>query len=481
MSVRVLPSLSVHRPDLPFSAAVDAAVHEWRNISVSERQTYYNTARMFTEMEKQDKSTNRDPTTPQTDKRKGPHTQGKKTGKGSKKGVQGLAEGALAEYSQLMDALESKVSDGSEVTAAEEEDVCALFLNQLLDDTTEAGLDMDYISSLLSADDAQDTLPRRNPEPVAGCSDWISEAQILPPSAVQQDYSASDGTNHMMENVSAPVQDNISVFQTLTQPLLLNHEGQSSQTDPNASVQETPRPDLQDFSAEADGNQKDVAELDSTTPSNCFSLQNYNSHHATFPKHDPEPPKTPVDEHDGEKNTVVVQKTEKCMHVGRAKDNNNMDSDTPVDSQRTRSVCTTQTVPNIQENNVHKNKKHKRRRKQQKITLPVARTTPKLDDKDERRLKTAENGRGKTQRKSAMKHGARAQETDSEIMKKAEIQQRVNRAETRSSHDAQIRKTRGEHLEDEFERRLKTVRRDAEQRTATSRKTAKLVGRRGPC
>lgn len=406
-----------------------------------------------------------------------------------------------------MDALESKVSDGSEVTAAEEQDVCALFLNQLLDDTTEvcysltdeccgpavllivlecvslfqAGLDMDYISSLLSADDAQDTLPRMTPEPVAGCSDWTSEAQILPPSAVQQDYSASDGTNHMMENVSAPVQDNISVFQTLTQPLLLNHEGQSSQTDPNASVQETshPDPDLQDFSAEADRNQKDVAELDSTTPSNCFSLQNYNSHHATFPKHDPEPPKTPVDEHDGEKNTVVVQKTEKCMHVGRAKDNNNMDSDTPVDSQRTRSVCTTQTVPNIQENNVHKNKKHKRRRKHQKITLPVARTTPKLDDKDERRLKTAENGLRKTQRKSAMKHGA--QETDSKIMKKAEIQQRVNRAETRSSHDAQIRKTRGEHLEDEFERRLKTIRQVSEQRTATSRKTAKLVGRRGPC
>lgn len=45
--------------------------------------------------------------------------------------VQDLAESALTEYSQVMDALESKVSGGSEVTAAEEEDVCALYLNQL--------------------------------------------------------------------------------------------------------------------------------------------------------------------------------------------------------------------------------------------------------------------------------------------------------------------------------------------------------------
>lgn len=45
--------------------------------------------------------------------------------------VQDLAESALTEYSQVMDALESKVSGGSEVTEAEEEDVCALYLNEL--------------------------------------------------------------------------------------------------------------------------------------------------------------------------------------------------------------------------------------------------------------------------------------------------------------------------------------------------------------
>lgn len=57
----------------------------------------------------------------------------KKTSKRSKKAqpVEDLAENALAEYSQVMDALGSKVSDGSEVTAADEEDVCALYFKQL--------------------------------------------------------------------------------------------------------------------------------------------------------------------------------------------------------------------------------------------------------------------------------------------------------------------------------------------------------------
>lgn len=45
--------------------------------------------------------------------------------------VQDLAERTLTEYSRVMDTLESKVSDGSEVTATNEEDACALFLNQL--------------------------------------------------------------------------------------------------------------------------------------------------------------------------------------------------------------------------------------------------------------------------------------------------------------------------------------------------------------
>ncbi|XP_026117423.1 uncharacterized protein LOC113096279 [Carassius auratus] len=476
---RVLPSLSALRPDLSFSAAVNTALQDWNNISVSERQTHYNTARTFTEMEKQDKSANRDPTAPQTDKHRGQHPEEKKTGKRSKKGVQELAEGALAEYSQLMDALESKVSDGSEVTAAEDEDMCALFINQLLGDTTEAGLDMDYISSLLSTEDSQDTLPGMIPEPVAGCSDWISEDQIVSPSAVQKDFSTSDSTHHMTENVLVPFQDNTNVFQTLAQPLLADPEGLSARTDPNASVQDTPHPDLHNFGPEVDGNQKDetlsVAELDYATQPNCFSLQNYNSHHAAFPKNDPEPPETPVNEHRGEVNMVVGQKTEECMHVGRIKDKNNMDSETPIKSQRTRSVCSKQTLSNIEENYVHENKKHKRQK-------------PKLDDKDKKRLKTAENGCRRTQRKSVMKRRARAQKTDSKIMvKRVEIQQRVNITETRSSamgsgnlhkHDAQIRKTRGQHLVEECER-LKTIRQ--EQRTTTSRKTAKLIGRRGPC
>ncbi|XP_016383686.1 uncharacterized protein LOC107720482 [Sinocyclocheilus rhinocerous] len=279
-------------------------------------------------MEKQDKSANRaedHPTIPQTDKHKGRRSgKVKKAGKRSKKGVQDLAEGALAEYSQLMDALGSKVSDGSEVTAAEEEDVCGPFLDQLLENTTEAGFDMDYISSLLSSDDSQDTLSSMIPEPVAGCSDWTRTAVSGAPSAVQHDFSSSEATNHTMENVLVPFRDNINgqnVFRTSTQPLLANPAAQSSQTDPNASVQETAHPDLQDFGLEADGNQKDealyVSELDCAPQSN--GLQNYNSHHATFPraiKHDPEAPKPPVDdrvEHRGEKNMEVGQKTQKYI------------------------------------------------------------------------------------------------------------------------------------------------------------------------
>ncbi len=59
----------------------------------------------------------------------------KKTAKRCKKEppLQDLAERALTEYSQVMDALESKVTEGSEVT--DEEDVCALFLNQMLNDS----------------------------------------------------------------------------------------------------------------------------------------------------------------------------------------------------------------------------------------------------------------------------------------------------------------------------------------------------------
>lgn len=59
----------------------------------------------------------------------------KKTGKRCKKepSLEDLAENALIEYSQVMDALESTVTEGSEVT--DEEDVCALFLNQMLNES----------------------------------------------------------------------------------------------------------------------------------------------------------------------------------------------------------------------------------------------------------------------------------------------------------------------------------------------------------
>ncbi|KAL0189866.1 hypothetical protein M9458_016965, partial [Cirrhinus mrigala] len=246
----------------------------------------------------------------------------KKTGKRSKKlSVQDLAENALNEYSQVMDSLESKVTDGSEVTVADEEDVCALFLNQLLNDTestAEAGFDIDYISSLLSTDVLKDTFSNMIPEPVAGCSDWtyntVSETQILPKTAVQHDFSPSEGTNlfsedHIVENTLESLQDNVKgqkVFQKLTEPLLVNPKSQSYKTDPNTLFQETIHPELKDFGPEVDGNQKDKT-LFVAAQSSCFNRQNYKSHQATFPqtiKHDPEPPIDGGLEHDGEENMV---------------------------------------------------------------------------------------------------------------------------------------------------------------------------------
>ncbi|RXN36169.1 NUT family member 2G [Labeo rohita] len=504
--MRVIPSLSIHRSDVPFSAAVNAAVQEWRKTSNFDREQYYSTATMFIEMEKQDKSINR--ANPQTDKSKEiclssgqhlPHSSGelKKTGRRSKKvSVLDLTENALNEYSQVMDSLESKVTDGSEVTAADEEDVCALFLNQLLkdsDSTSEAGFDINYISSLLSTD----TCSNMTPEPVAGCSDWtyntVSETQILSPSAVQHDFSPSKGTNlllsedHVVEKIFAPFQDDIkgqNEFQTLTEALPVYPEGQSSKTDPNTLFQETIHPELQDFGPEVDGNQKDKT-LFVGAQANCFNLQNYNSHQAIFPqtiKHDPE---TCIDggiEHDGEENMVVSQKTEIYMRVEIAGDSDNMDSDIPDDFQRIRSFCNKQTnmkeSPNTdksEENNVNKNKKHKRqhrRRKHQKITPPVERMSPKLDNKDKRRLKTTENQPGKTD--SATKH--EVQETDFKIIvKKGEFQQHANITETTSSAmkgrrgssrqpDKQIGKIR-EHLDGGFER--KTLRRQVREQCLT--------------
>ncbi|KAF4111688.1 uncharacterized protein LOC131544911 isoform X2 [Onychostoma macrolepis] len=476
----------VPAPDLPLSSAQD-----WRNTSDSQRQQYYTAAQMFTETEEQHKNANR---ADRNHKGRRPqHSSGKvkKTAKRCKKEplLQDLAESALTEYSQVMDSLESKVTEGSEVT--DEEDVCALFLNQMLNDSesmTEAGFDMDYINSLLSSDQNISDVLKDNPEPVAGCSDWtpstVSEAQSLPPSAIQLDLSPFNGTNlllsedPMMENKLAPFQDNVkdqTVFQMFTEPLLANPESQSSQTDLNASVQETLHLDLQDFGPEADGNLKHktlyVDELNSATQSNCFSLQNYKSHHASFPhsvKHGPEPLEALVN---GEEITVVRPKTEKYMNVGSAKGNNKMDLDIPDDSQRTRKDCNKQTnlkeslkIDQIEENNVkNKSKKHRRQHRRQKITLPVMRTSSKLDDKDERRLKTIKY---QTQRKSAnaTKHEASEQETDliKINMKRVELQN-ISEATSsamegrRASLRQQVRKIRDEHLDDEFERRQRRL------------------------
>lgn len=344
---------------------------------------------------------------------------------------------------------------------------------------------MDYISSLLSADhnltddlkeNSQDVFSGIIPEPVAGCSNWIdttvSEAQVLPSSAPQCDFS-TNLQDHMMQNVfqmSTPpelvwLQDNVmendsqNAFQTLT-------EAQSS--DQSVSVQETIHSALQDFGPEADGNssgQKDktsyIAELDSTVHSNCFSLQNYKSHHATI-THSIKHPKTPANggmEHDGEENKVVGQKT-----VKSTKEEGNVDSDIPNDSQRVRNNAT-ETQTNIkemsEEKNVNQNKKQKRRRrrrKQRKITTLNERTTLKTDDKDRRRPKTDQRHR-KTQdgqRRSATS-------TKNEII--VEREQRTDVTETRSSvkdgrrgnlrqHDGQ--KT-GENLQDELEKRQRPL------------------------
>ncbi|MGL6103666.1 MAG: hypothetical protein ACRC00_10915, partial [Exiguobacterium acetylicum] len=263
---------------------------------------------------------------------------------------------------------------------------------------------------------------------------------------------------------------------------------------PERQSSQTLHLDLQDFGPETDGNLKNetlyVHELNSANQSNRFSLQNYKSHHASFPhtrKHDPEPPETLVD---GEENTVVGPKTEKYMNVRSAKGNNKMDLDIPDDSQRTRSDCNKQTnlkespkIDQIEENNVNENKKRHRRRK---ITLPFVRTSSKLDDKVERRLKTAKYQPGKTRRNSAnpTKHEAREQENDliKINVKRVELQNITEAPSSamearRASLRQQIRKTRGEHLDDEFERRqrrLKTVRRVGKQRTTkTERDGAK--------
>ncbi|XP_067300220.1 uncharacterized protein [Pseudorasbora parva] len=383
--IRVIRSLAAQNPDLPFSAAITVAVEKWRKIPAFEREQYHVTARMFIELDEQNKRSDED----QMDKPTG------KTSKRPKQAVQerpveDLAERVLTEYSQVMDAVESKVSDGSEVNAADEEDVCALYLNQMFnncDFTSEAGLDMDYINSLLSTDqnltdllkeESLDIFSSTIPEPVAGCSKWtnatVSKAQVQPSFAPQCE-------DHMTQHVSwistSPAllqiqnNDDQNAFQTLTS---------------NPHGQETVNSARQDFVPEADGNssgQKDetsyIGELNTTVQSNCLSLQNYKAHNATF--------------------THAIQHLKSPASGGRAKEKRNEDTDIPNASQRNNA---TETQTNINEKDVKRNNKQKRgrrRRKQKKIPALDERTTSKSDG---RTTKTAQNQRKTPERQQAI-------------------------------------------------------------------------------
>ncbi|XP_043100176.1 uncharacterized protein LOC122348620 isoform X2 [Puntigrus tetrazona] len=192
----------------------------------------------FVEIREQDRNTNRADADgkglrPQRSSRKVKTARRRKTDPP----LQDLAESALAEYSQVMDALGSKVAGGSEVR--DEEDVCAPFLNQLLDDSpssTEAGLDMDYIHSLLSSDVLKD-----DPEPVE----------------VQRDSRPL-----RTENIPEPVLDNNK--DPFTEAPLANPEGRRVQSHLNASVQEA-------LLSETDGNETLCAdELDSELQKSKF-------------------------------------------------------------------------------------------------------------------------------------------------------------------------------------------------------------------
>ncbi|XP_056091663.1 uncharacterized protein LOC130071077 [Rhinichthys klamathensis goyatoka] len=351
-----------------------------------------------------------------------------------------------------MDALGSKVSDGSEVTAADEEDVCALYFNQLFNHcefTNEAGFDMDYISSLLSTDhnltdvlkeNSQDLFSCGIPKPVAGCSYWTPQRDF-------GQYNGSNVQDHMMTQKSFRINTPTGMenggqnaFQTL-----------SSQ---GVQVQEMIYSAFQDFGppGNSSGGKIEtlyVAERETTVQSECFSLQNYKSHHASF-THSIKHPKTPengVVEHDREENTVARQKTEK---MGSTKEKRNMDPDIPNDSQQgmrnNRAKTQTSVKETPEEKNGNRNKKQKRRRrrrKQEKITALDERTT---DDK----RKTAENQRnGNTQdgqRRSATKHGAKETDLFKITTERKELRQRTDVTEARK-----VRR------DDEIERRQRPI------------------------
>ncbi|KAK7171277.1 hypothetical protein R3I94_001273 [Phoxinus phoxinus] len=408
--IRVIRSLAVHSPDLPFSDAATVAVEEWRRIPLFQREQYHVTARMFIKLEEQNKRST---------------GYVKKTSKQSKKAlpVEDLAESALAEYSQVMDAL------GSEVTAADEEDVCALYFNQLFkhcEFTNEAGFDMDYISSLLSTDhnltdvlkeNSQDLFSSVIPKPVAGCSHWTP----------QRDFSQHSGSN---------LQDHMTQksFRIYT-PTGMENGGQNAfQALSSQGVQETVHSAFQDFgpSGNSSGGKSEtlyVAELETTVQSECFSLQNYKSHHASF-THSIKHPKKPANggvEHDGEQNTVARQKTEK---TGSTMEKRNMDTDIPNDSQQDMRNNTVRTQTSVEETSGEKNlnqnkeqKRRRRRRKQDKITALDERTTA-----EHLRSRKTQGG----QRRSATKHGAKETDFFKITTEREQLPQRTDVSEART-------------------------------------------------
>lgn len=324
---------------------------------------------------------------------------------------------------------------------------------------------MDYISSLLSTDhnltdvlkeNSQDLFSSGIPKPVAGCSHWTP----------QRDFSQYNGTNlqgHMMQKA----------FRISTPPGLENGGQNALQTlsSRGVSVQETINSAFQDFGSpgNSSGGKSEtlyVAELETTVQSECFSLQNYKSHHASF-THSIKHAKTPATggvEHDGEENMVARQKTEK---MGSTMEKRNMDTDIPNDSQQGMRNNTVKTQTSVketsEEKNVNRNKKQKRRRrrrKQEKITA--------LDEKtDDKRPKTAENQRSRKtqdgQRRSATKHGAKETDLFKIITEEEQLRQRTDVTEAMDGR----RKVRRDDEIKRHQRPIKTGRSLEESRRTT--------------
>lgn len=303
---------------------------------------------------------------------------------------------------------------------------------------------MDYITSLLSEDpnltdvlkeNSQDLLSSGIPKPVAGCSHWTP----------QRDFSQYNGSN---------LQDHMTQksFWISTQTGMENGGQNASQTLSSqcVQVQETIHSAFQDFgpSGNSSGGKSetlyDPAELETTVQSECFSLQNYKSHHVSFAqsiKHSKTPANSGV-EHDGEEDLVARQKTET---TGSTMEKRNMDTDIPNDSQQGTINNTVTTQKNVKETSEEKNvkrskkqKRRRRRRKQEKITTLDERAT------DVKRPNTAENQRNRKtqdgQRRSATKHGAKESDLFKTITEKVQLRQRTDlrsRVESRRTPQAE--------------------------------------------